>query len=139
MVIAGYEEANNLIRAAFDSGWLDSNVPVLYDNFQQDPDADAPEPPFLRVQIQQALSRQVSMANDKRVRKDGQIVVEILVPAGEGEGRALELADDVETILETKNFGGAQMGTSRKVNVGSVKSAWKLNVVTDFYFDVFRT
>ena len=131
--------AHASIRLRFTSQW-GVTTPVQEPNVK----FDAPETsPWVRLSIADADARWASMGapGNNIERHLGQVTVSIFVPSGDGEGRALEYADQVKAIF--RSWRDASTGVRFRVppyaRLIGVDGKWyQVNVVAPFEFDDFN-
>lgn len=133
-----YEAAHSAIRVRFATQWgatTPSQMPgVKFDA----PDDEA----WVRLNIDPAGASWASMGDpDNNVeRNTGLVTVQVFVPSGEGEGQALELADQVRSVFRswtdvTSRVRFRVPPFARKIGT---EGKWhQINVVAPFEFDDF--
>lgn len=130
--------AHAAIRQRFSSQW-GATTPVQYPSVV----FDQPETSWVRLNIDDADTRWASYGDpgNNVERHFGQVTVQIFVPSGEGEGGALELADQVKGIF--RSWSDAASGVRFLVppyarQVGVDGKWYQINVVAPFQFDDFN-
>jgi hypothetical protein len=93
-----YTELRKLIEEAFELGW-GTETPIAWENAP----AIVDEEYWVRCSILTTDSRN-STIGTKRTVKTGIIVIQIFAPLDKGVGRAYELADLANTILENNRW-----------------------------------
>jgi len=71
----------------------------------------------------------------QRVR--GVIVVQIFTTSNTGEKQASEIADDVISVFQNKNFGGVTTYATKITKLGKRGDEYQLNAEVDFKYDIF--
>lgn len=133
-----FEAVHNAIRKRFKSEVQDlESFTVLYDNAPDDtPDASE----WVRFEIDNGVSLQISFGATKRFRRPGTAVAQIHVKASKGDQRALEIADKIVTAFRavTVTEAGAvvHFRTPMLVNLGRVSQWWQVNVNCPYYSDI---
>lgn len=132
-----YEAVHAAIRQRFETQWA-ATLPA------QMPDVEftVPETAWVRLNIDPASSFWASMGDpgNNIERNLGQVTVQIFVPSGEGEGAALEYADQIRGIF--RSWRDASSGVRFEVPPYARKAGtsgkWsQVNVVAPFRFDDF--
>lgn len=131
-----YAAAHAAIRERFEDQW-GSTTPAQMPNVKFDkPDDEA----WVRLTIEQTGSRWGSFGDpDNNVERNvGQVTVQIFTLVGEGEGDAIEFADQVRAIF--RSWSDPTSGVRFLVppyarQIGSGKKWYQINVVAPFQFD----
>jgi len=132
-----YAAANAAIRLRFENEWDDA-TPVQMPNVK----FNTPDTEWVRLNVAQASSRWASFGDpdNNTERNLGQVMVQIFTPSGEGEGRGLELADQVRSIFRSWRdpASGVRFLVPPYARVIGVDKKWyQINVVAPFQFDDF--
>ena len=132
-----YAAAHAAIRQRFVSEWA-AATPAQMPNQK----FVIPDEPWVRLNIAQASSDWASMGDpgNNVERNRGQVTVQIFTLAGEGEGDALEFADQVKAIF--RSWADVASGVRFEVppytrQIGDQKKWYQVNVVAPFRFDDF--
>lgn len=95
----GYDTEAAAIRARFYAEW-GNTTPIAWPNVSFTPPA-SPKAPWVRLTILPADARQASAAvpGQRTLRSVGQIIVQVFVPEGGGDGQAEALAEQACAIF----------------------------------------
>jgi len=133
-----YAAAHAAIRQRFETEW-GSTTSVQYPNKKFEAPDDAS---WVRLNIAEATARWASFGDpdNNTERNLGQVTVQIFVASGEGEGEALELADQARSVF--RSWRDASSGVRFRVPpyarvIGVDKKWYQINVVAPFQFDDF--
>jgi len=126
------------IRTRFTNAWV-GQPPVQYPSVKFTPPDAAP---WMRLVIQDAGATWASMGDpgNNIARNVGQVTIQIFVPSGEGEGLALEIADQAKAVY--RSWDDAVTGLRFEVppyarQVGIEGKWYQVNVVAPYRFDDF--
>ncbi len=132
------EAAHAALRQRFATGW-GSTTPVQWPNQR----FDIPETAWVRFVIEDADVQWRSMGDpgNNRERHIGQVVVQIFVPRGDGEGVSVEYADTIKAIF--RGWQDATSGVRFRVppyarQAGTERKWYQVNVVAPYEFDDFN-
>lgn len=136
-----FADVTQIIRERFNTQWqalsptylhFFAGVPITRDQINNRP--------WVRVTIQPGETRQVGFSNSgRRKRTVGNIVVQVFVPAGEGDGLAQELADRVASIWEMSTIQGVIFRATSVQRVGEDGAWLQYNTTTPFQADALVT
>jgi len=137
----GLAAERKLLEMAFDDAWLNGAfvfVPVSYSNIEFNPPINNEAWISFRLGVDDADI--ISLGNNKIVRHDAEIVVDIYVNQGEGTNEAREIADEVVSILRNKQFSSAEAGTVTTripdvAPIGVDESYYRLQIVVPYERD----
>jgi len=131
---SGYQGEAAVIREWFEAGW-ESGVPLqLVENA---PFPDKPtNAPWARLAVRSTDARVASVGGPSvRFRHAGDIILEVFVPEGVGDGRARELADLGCDIVRAREESGIRVWAPRAIPLG-VRDGWyRINVVAPYERD----
>ena len=134
----GYAAAHAAIRLRFESEW-GSTTPVQMPNTTNEPPASGS---WVRFVIDVARSDWASAGDpgNNTERNLGQVTVQIFAESGDGEGVAVELADQAKAIF--RSWRDVSSGVRFLVppyarRIGPSKKWYQINVVAPFQFDDF--
>jgi hypothetical protein len=139
----GFAATAQVIRERFATQWatLQPNIPYTFDNQGQD-DADFPtrDTPWVRLIILDGEGQQVEMGMKGRWRRPGLVVVQVFVPAGDGDGLSAELCDTVRDVFEGRTISGVIFRATSRDRAGRGRdSAWmRWDASTPFQADELR-
>jgi hypothetical protein len=120
-------------EAAGDAVTIKSTLPTQYDN---DGSFERPESaPWCRFTILQGDTAQVTAGGSKRFRQPGVAIAQVFVPAGEGDKRALELADAIKLAFRSVTAAGVIYRSPSVQNMGRRDGEWQVNVSCPFFAD----
>ncbi len=131
-----YAVAHAAIRQRFETQWATTTA-VQYPGVKFTEPAAA----WVRLNIDQASSNWASMGDpgNNIERNLGQVTVQIFAPLGEGEGVAMELADQVRAVF--RSWTDAASGLRFEVPPYARKVGnddwYQVNVIAPFRFDDF--
>jgi hypothetical protein len=125
-----HEALHNSIRAHFDNNT--SIAVVLYDNMTVEPPDSGL---WVRFSVETSFSEQTHFGHEIRLRKYGDATASIYAPVGEGDGAALELADDIRLLFRDVAVNSVVFLQPRIERSGREQRWWKINVVCPFYYD----
>jgi len=99
-----------------DTAWTALNIPTFPMNYQGQIGNGVTE----YVMINVLPSKSDNYAHDAKKKLEGLIAVKIFVGAGNGQGRLMEIADAIDTVLDNKRItiiagvaaNGTELGTS---------------------------
>jgi len=132
--MSGYVGEAATIRGWFDSEW-DATVPIhMVDGsaFKDKPDNG----PWARMAIQSRGAEVASIGGPAvSFRHTGDVVVEIFVPEGVGDGRGRALADLACDILRGKQDGGIVVWNARAIPLGVHDGWYRINVIGPYQRD----
>lgn len=142
-----YEAQHNALRNRFATEW-DDTTPVEWPNGPplEPPNAEEPTPPsteldaWVRFVIEDIEANQASMGDpgNNVHRHEGAVVVMIFTPSGEGDQRALELADQAAAIYRGWLAPGTGLRFRRAPfirRVGQEQKWYHVNVLIPFERD----
>ncbi len=95
-------------------------MPVFYDNLAETPPDSAP---WVRLTVTHGDGAQVAMGATRRWRHAGLAVVQVFVPAGEGDGTALAIADDAASVFRGVSVAGVSFRAPGLARLGP-EGAW---------------
>src|SRR5690606_11746569 len=114
------------VEQYFLDNWVDT--PVAFENCSM---AEAVE--WVRLTVLNGDSKQVTMGDDPAFRHYGVVMVQVVIRPDVGSGRALELADKVNSLFINKVLGNLQFRIPQ-IKRGPQSPEWyQLNVSIDFY------
>lgn len=132
-----YAAAHSAIRLKFETAW-GATTSVQYPMVQdfQIPDAS----PWVRLNIEDANSFWASMGSpgSNVERNVGLVTMQIFVLSGEGEGQALELADQAKAVFRSwqDTASGVRFVVPPYARQVGVDGKWyQINVLAPFRFD----
>ena len=139
----GFADTCQVIRERFNSQWptLQPTVPYTFDNQgKNDDDFPTRDAPWVRLTILDAEGQQVEMGGTRRWRRPGVVIVQVFVPAGDGDGQGAALCDTVRDIFEGRTISGVIFRATSRDRVGRGRdSAWmQWNASTPFQADELR-
>lgn len=116
-----------------------TTTPIAWPNIDFDPDTDVgdSDPGFIRVTILRGplSATQADMAENPRYRHEGTLAIQVFVPANEGSGPALSLADTLADGFRGITADGITYRAPAPDPVG-VSGAWyQVNLWIPFYRD----
>ncbi len=120
-----YAQEKDTIEQFFATNW--PHTPVVYENA---PPSDNSE--WVRLSIQNGRACQASMGDNPAFRYPGVVFVQIFTARDVGSGRALELADLVDTLFKIAVVSGIQFKVPR-INKIMSDGPYQINVSIDFY------
>ena len=132
--MSGYVDEAATIRAWFAADW-ESGVPIhLIENseFKDKPD----NAPYAKLFIRPRDAFTAGVGGPQvRYRHPGDIILEIRVPEGVGDGRARELADAGCDIIRGREEGMLRVWSARAIALG-VRDGWcRFNVLGSYSWD----
>jgi len=128
-----FESAANTIRQE-----LANNVTaydIAWPNVSFTPPADAP---WLRFTITEGTANTPAFGSGVVYRHPGNVIVQVFVPANEGDGRARSIADTVAAVYRGKRLTpGIRFFDAPYVNTVGRDGDWfQVNVVAPFEYDL---
>lgn len=132
-----YALEQGYIRARFATAW-GATTPVAWPNedFEETPAGE-----WVRLTVLTGEGVVASVGTpEKLYRFPGLISIQVFVPLGDGDGRAMELADIVAGIFQSTRFGGAAnhgilCGAASVKVVGRGETHYQVNVNTPYRRD----
>lgn len=128
------------IRTYFLAQWIltaYAAVPIYQANRMVS--AQLPDSRWIRMTIIPGERAPVAYGNTRNWRTFGQIVFQIFVPKGDGDGNARRYADAIGTILEGKNISGVWIESAKfKPDIGDEVNWAQFNVVLDYTVDELK-
>lgn len=132
----GYEFEAQRILSRFAAEWTDNGdelTPIAWPNTPFDPPQSGA---WVRITIQPSTSRVASIAGPyTRFRHDGDVVVEIFAPHGDGTETALMLADRAAAIFRGFEHHNLTFFAPRMVHVGNRDGWYRVNVICPYQRD----
>lgn len=114
-----FEAQANVIRQRFEALWPGAVSPAVlhtYGDVRLDPPNRVP---WVRLSVLSGETRQASMGAATRLKRTvGVVVVDIFVPAGDGDGLARRLGDLVADIFELRTVSGVVFRATTLERVG---------------------
>lgn len=121
------------IRQAFASGFaaLRPAVPIVFDNQSFDP---PPNAPWVRLSIRPAEASRLDVGGPTvAFAVEGTVFVQVFISASlEGDGEALEIADDAAAALADRRLTNVVMRTPALRHVGRDGDWYQLNVTVPY-------
>lgn len=112
------------IRQRFESQWPGAGFsPVIAHTFGDVSYTPPNLTAWVRLSVLSGEQRQVEMGRKRRFRRTGLVVVDIFVPAGDGDGQAKELGDAVVDIFQGRTVNGVVLRGTSVERVG-VEGGW---------------
>lgn len=134
---ATFQVAKDEILGLFKTAWDTTGYEAIYENVGDDPPGSAD--PWARATLRHFAGGQASLANDngrRRWEREGNIVIQIFVPAGDGLSEAYDLAKIVADAYEgAATASQVWFRNVRIQEVGPDKSWFQVNVIADFTYD----
>lgn len=120
------------IRAYWQSQW-GATAPTAYENESfTTPD----EAPWVRFRIRPAGADQITLGTPSIDRHSGLVHIAVFAPLGEGEGRAMWLADKAADIFRKVAISGITFGVPWTDILGSNGEGWWMIACTcPFFYD----
>lgn len=129
------ELAHNSIRTAFSDlmNGGHGGVPILYDNEFEEPPTSGR---WVRFRVSDSFGEQTRFGGKIHRRQYGDAIASIYTPAGEGNGDALEIVNDIKGIFKDTTVGSCTFLQPSLEKVGLEQRWWRIDLVCPFYFDV---
>lgn len=121
----------NAIRTRWDANF--AAYPTQHDNqgdFTKPNDAL-----WVRFNVRSGQTAQVSIGEQKRFRTAGVVIAQVFVPAHDGTGTAMLLADLVDTYFRAVTASGVTYLTPSVEHVGLSGAYWQTNITIPFRAD----
>ena len=119
-----------------DVNWTSENasttIPIAWDNVAYTP---ITKQAFLRILIEDVLSKQISIESTPCTRRIGLIHIMIMVPKNSGMATAYVYADRLSTIFRNLNESNVRCQSPRLRNVGPVDQWHQLSLLVPFYIN----
>ena len=141
-----FEQAANTLRSRFASEYhAQRSEPIGFDNKgrMMRPDGTLIQTPnqeaWLRFSIRPSRASQVTSgsAGTRRFRHPGVVIVQIFLPAGNGDLEAFKIGDVIASALRAVTTNGMRLkATSAPQFVGPDDAWFQYNSVTEFEFDL---
>jgi hypothetical protein len=133
----GYEQAAKDLRTYFDSEW--SETPVHYPNQEEGEDLGEFEKPtnddWVRFTVNQGDSEQNTLEENPEFRHFGTIIVQVFVPIGAGDGRALKLIDMISSLFRGRTIGESLFRSPEVTTPGRDGKWYQKNVTIPYLRD----
>jgi hypothetical protein len=129
-----FESAANTIRQELSDNI--SGYDIAWPNVSFTPPADTP---WLRFTITEGEAANAGFGGSQNLyRHPGNVIVQVFVPANEGDGRARSIADLVAAVYRGKRLTpGIRFFDAPYVNtVGRDGDWWQVNVICPFAYDL---
>lgn len=138
-IIASYQQAVREMLAVFQSAWLPTGFPVVYQNTNTQ--LPAASTPWARVTLTHVSGVQRSLNRPTQLYKqNGTIIVQIFVPSGQGIG-STQQATLVELVLNAfrgrATLGGAFFMRVHAEEIGLSDHWYQTNVSAAFQYDQY--
>jgi hypothetical protein len=129
-----YANDAQVIRTTFNTEWpvQQPTVPYYFGGTRIEPPSDSP---WVLLDVMPGEQRQVSMGSTRRFRRVGLIEVRIYVPAGSGDGLALELGDSVGAIFNGRTISGVICRATSVIQAGPDGAWMQYNASTPYQAD----
>lgn len=121
-----YLQEKKDIEKFFIANW--TATPILFENGESRDSGD-----WVRLTIQNGDAFQATMGDDPYFRFPGVLYVQIFTPTDIGSGRALGLADQVDSLFRNKVLGNIRFKVPQVKKVPSDSEWYQVNVSTEFY------
>lgn len=94
------------------SAWTTHSIPMYPDNYQgKKTKTNGKVVEYCTVSVLPSKSNNYAYGDKKQI--DGLVGIKLFVPAGDGQGRLMTIADILDTLLDNKQLtNGTQLGTS---------------------------
>lgn len=115
------------IENYFKAQW--SHTPIVYENDEYNGSGDE----WVRLSIQNAEAKQVSMGDNPSFRYIGIVFVQIFTRTDIGSGRAIGLADLVEQLFKNLVLTNLRFKVPQVTRMPTTAAFFQVNVSTDFY------
>lgn len=124
--MSGYTGEGNAVQELFRAHWEDA-APVAW------PNVDFRKPtgePWVRFSVLGSAASVASIGGPAaQYRHEGDVIVQVFTPKGEGPLRARQLADKAAGIFRGRLSGGMAFWAPRVVEVGTNDGWYQLNVI----------
>ena len=126
-----YAEEQQAIMGRLNANWEHAEAAVAWPNTHFDPGGVA----YIQPVVNRQEAFNVDLAPTKRIRHPGLLTVNVRVPLNEGDGRALELADDVVAIYRNVTFSGITFRAPTVRDIGAEGPWYRVQVDCPFWRD----
>jgi hypothetical protein len=126
------------IRARFEALWpakFTPAVPHCFADERTPASFTSAKAPWVRLTIIPGKQTQVEMGNQRRFRRIGLVVLDVFVPAGSGEGRAMELCDAFADIFMARTISGIVFRATSVDRVGTTDAWTQFSASTPYQSD----
>lgn len=120
-----YSEEKSIIESHFEANW--GHTPIVFENGVSMEDDE-----WVRISILNGDAFQASLGDNPVIRHIGIVVVSIFTKKDEGSGRALQLADLVDSIFRLATISGIVFRVPQIKKIGGV-DWYQVNVSTEFF------
>lgn len=127
------------LRAHFLAQWALSAyaaVPIFQVNRQTN--NVGPDASWIRMTVTPGTRKAVAYGNTRIWRTYGEVIFQIFVPKGNGDGEARRYADTIGTILEGKTISGVELEAVTFRPVGDELNWAQFNVAIDYTVDEIK-
>lgn len=125
------------IRTEFETefGALSPTYDIAWENVRYRPVQGIP---WVRLSIREGEAQIVSLdgGDGRRFRHPGVVIVQVFVPANDGDGLAREIADSVAAIFRGKTIDCVRFRAPYVQVVGPEGAWFQLNVYCNFFYDL---
>ncbi len=139
---ATFDEAQDEILTVFKDAWDPTGWIALYENVAGDPPSTATPVPWARVVLRNVTGQQGSLSGalgTQRWDREGNVIIQVFVPAGEGLSRSKNLVkivvDAFEGVATPLNVRFRNVRTNE---IGESGEWFQVNVIADFLFDEIK-
>lgn len=120
-----YSEEKVAIEQYFESNW--SHTPIVFENGESINTSE-----WVRLTILNGEAFQASLGDNPAFRHIGVVIVSIFIPKDVGSGRALQLADLVDSIFRLATISGIVFRVPQIKKIGG-GDWYQVNVSTEFF------
>ena len=127
-----FETINKSIRTHINHSTLGSQK-IAFPNIEFTiPD---PPSPFIRLSIKHGDTALLGCGLPKYQRSIGVVIMQVFVPEGQGDKLALQIVDEICTVLDNVDISTVRFQSTRVKEVGVAGGFYQLNTLTPFTSD----
>lgn len=133
-----YALERETIESYLKANWTETgiaydNVPGLIDvNGNYVKMSDNPTE-FIRIVVRPVKKEVTTLGHTPDTRNTGIIFIQVFTQEGTGSNRALEIADSITSLFQSKLISGIQCLDSNVQNIGPNLGYYQINVLTRYY------
>lgn len=112
-----------------------SNTDIVFENMTK-PNSSVN---WMRVNILNSDSKQISLGNNPYYRYKGLLIFQIFTKPNTGSGKCNQIADTITTLFRSTSLGSITFKTPMKDVIGEVDGWFQVNVSVPFFREEFSS